>query len=157
MKKTCWRIGYRNAIERKKKKSRLSPRFGPFERGCIVVPLTGEGRCLGRILEHGKFVYFYCVSEWRCWAGWWRLYVCVYLYIYAGESVGGSFVSDSVTPWTVALHGVLQAILQGIFPTQGSNPGFLYYRQILYHLNHQGSQDVYMYLESKKKKYMHLY
>ena len=77
--------------------------------------------------------------------------MCVYLYIYAGESVGGSFVSDSVTPWTVALHGVLQAILQGIFPTQGLNPGFLYYRQILYHLSHQGSQDVYMYLESKKK------
>ena len=51
---------------KEKKKSRLSPRFGPFERECIVVPLTGEGRCLGRILERGKFVYFYCISEWRC-------------------------------------------------------------------------------------------
>ena len=30
-------------------------------------------------------------------------------------------------------------LLQGIFPTQGSNPGLLYYRQILYHLSHQGS------------------
>ena len=29
--------------------------------------------------------------------------------------------------------------LQGIFPTQGSNPGLPYYRQILYHLSHQGS------------------
>ena len=27
------------------------------------------------------------------------------------------------------------SILQGIFPTQGSNPGLLYCRQILYHLN----------------------
>ena len=27
----------------------------------------------------------------------------------------------------------------GIFPTQGSNPGILHYRQILYHLSHQGS------------------
>ena len=30
--------------------------------------------------------------------------------------------------------------LQGIFPTQGSNPHLLHYRQILYHLSHQGSQ-----------------
>ena len=29
-------------------------------------------------------------------------------------------------------------LLQGIFPTQGSNPGFLHGRQILYPLNHQG-------------------
>ena len=29
--------------------------------------------------------------------------------------------------------------LQGIFPTQGSNPGLLHFRQILYHLSHQGS------------------
>ena len=26
---------------------------------------------------------------------------------------------------------------QGIFPTQGLNPGLLYYRQILYHLSQQ--------------------
>ena len=32
-------------------------------------------------------------------------------------------------------------LLQGIFPTQGSNLGLLNYRQILYHLVHQGSQD----------------
>ena len=31
------------------------------------------------------------------------------------------------------------ALLQGIFPTQGSNPGLLHCRQILYHLSHQGS------------------
>ena len=31
------------------------------------------------------------------------------------------------------------ALLQGIFPTQGSNPGLLHHRQILYHLSHQGS------------------
>ena len=30
------------------------------------------------------------------------------------------------------------AFLQGIFPTQGSNPGLLHYRRILYHLSHQG-------------------
>ena len=31
------------------------------------------------------------------------------------------------------------ALLQGIFPTQGSNPGLSHYEQILYHLSHQGS------------------
>ena len=31
-------------------------------------------------------------------------------------------------------------LLQGILPTQGSNPGLLHCRQILYHLGHQGSQ-----------------
>ena len=51
--------------------------------------------------------------------------------------------SDSATPWTVA-HGILQArilewvILQGIFPKQGSNPGLLHCRWILYQLSHKG-------------------
>ena len=31
------------------------------------------------------------------------------------------------------------AFLQGIFPTQGSNPGLLHCRQIFYHLSHHGS------------------
>ena len=31
------------------------------------------------------------------------------------------------------------ALLQGIFPTQGSNPGLPHCRQILYHLSHQAS------------------
>ena len=31
------------------------------------------------------------------------------------------------------------SLLQGIFPTQGSNPGLLHYRQILYQLRHKGS------------------
>ena len=30
-------------------------------------------------------------------------------------------------------------LLQGIFPTQGSNPGFLHCRQIPYYLSHQES------------------
>ena len=36
---------------------------------------------------------------------------------------------------TVGCH----ALLQGIFPTQGSNPGLPHYRWILFHLSHQGS------------------
>ena len=30
------------------------------------------------------------------------------------------------------------SLLQEIFPTQGSNPGLLHFRQILHHLSHQG-------------------
>ena len=51
-------------------------------------------------------------------------------------------------PKDYKVHGILQArilewvslsFLQGIFPTQGSNPGFLHCRWILYQLNHKGS------------------
>ena len=31
------------------------------------------------------------------------------------------------------------SLLQGIFPTQGLNPGLLHCRQILYQLSHKGS------------------
>ena len=34
------------------------------------------------------------------------------------------------------------ALLQGIFPTQGLNPGLLCCRQILYQLSHQGTQRI---------------
>ena len=37
------------------------------------------------------------------------------------------------------LEWVSLSLLQGIFPTQGQNPGFLHCRQILYQLSHQGS------------------
>ena len=39
-------------------------------------------------------------------------------------------------------RGSCHALLQGIFPTQESNPGLLHYRQILYHLSHQGSTSI---------------
>ena len=52
-------------------------------------------------------------------------------------------------PLDYTVHGILQArilewvascsLLQGIFPTQGLNPGLLHCRQILYQRNYQGS------------------
>ena len=42
------------------------------------------------------------------------------------------------------------SLLQGIFPTQGSNPGLLHRRQILYQLSHKGSPN---HLWLNKKKY----
>ena len=54
------------------------------------------------------------------------------------------------TPWAVAYQAPLSMgfsrqmdchfLLQGIFPAQGFNPGFLHCRQTLYRLSHQGSQ-----------------
>ena len=59
-----------------------------------------------------------------------------------------------MTPWTVAARlfcpwdfpgkntGVgCYSLLQGIYPTQGSNLGLPYCRQILYHLSHQGNSE----------------
>ena len=53
------------------------------------------------------------------------------------------------SPRGSSVHGILQArilewvamgsLLQGIFPSQGPNPGLLHCRQILYRLSHQGS------------------
>ena len=63
-----------------------------------------------------------------------------------------SVMSDSAIPWTLARQAPLSkeftgkntgvawdALLQRIFPTQGSNPDLPHCRQILYHLSHQGS------------------
>ena len=48
-----------------------------------------------------------------------------------GSSVHGNSPGKNTG---VGCHG-----LQGIFPTQGSNPGLLHCRLVLYHLSHQGS------------------
>ena len=67
-------------------------------------------------------------------------------------SVSHSVMSDSEIPRTVTHQAPLSlefpgkntgvgshSLLQGIFPTQGSNLSLLHCRQILYHLSHQGS------------------
>ena len=70
------------------------------------------------------------------------------------ESVNCSVVSNSLRPpWTTVACQALcprnspgkntgvgsHSLFHGIFLSQGSNPGLLYCRQILYHLSHQGS------------------
>ena len=70
-----------------------------------------------------------------------------------GKSVSCSVMSDSLQPAGLQPTRLLcpwnslgkstevgcHSLLQGIFPTQGSNPGLLHCRQILYHLSHQES------------------
>ena len=58
-----------------------------------------------------------------------------------------SVVSDSATPWTThsmefsrpEYWGGSLSLLQGIFPTRGSNRGLPHCRQILYQLSHKGT------------------
>ena len=60
-----------------------------------------------------------------------------------------SVVSDSLRPYGLYSPWISPgqttgvgslSLLQGIFPTQGSNPGLPHFRRILYQLNHKGSQ-----------------
>ena len=64
------------------------------------------------------------------------------------ESESHSVVSGSLQPpWTIQFMKFSRqntgvgslSLLQGIFPTQGSNPGLLHCRWILYQLSHKGS------------------
>jgi len=70
---------------------------------------------------------------------------------YRGAKIN-KLISESLdrlfsTPWTTeSMNSPGQntgvgslSLLQGIFPTQGSNPGLPHCRQILYQLSHQGS------------------
>ena len=74
------------------------------------------------------------------------------------ESVLVSQLSLTVNPMDCSppgssVRGILQArtlewvdtLLQGIFPTQGSNTNLLNFRQILYQLSHQGSPNYVLY------------
>ena len=63
------------------------------------------------------------------------------------ESKGHSVVSDSLrhhglySPWNSPGQNTgvgSLSLRQGFFPTQGSNPGLLHYRRILYQLSYQG-------------------
>ena len=78
--------------------------------------------------------------DWSDWAHTYTEYVC--------ESESHSVMSDSLLP-----HGLYSpwnspgkntgvgslSLFQGIFPTQGLNPGLPHSRWILYHLSHKGS------------------
>ena len=77
--------------------------------------------------------------------------ICLLLYL--GENYESA--SHSVLLYSLQPHGLFSprnspgqntglgslSLLQGIFPTQGSNPGLPHCRRILYQLSHQGSPD----------------
>ena len=52
----------------------------------------------------------------------------------------GTLINYNLPDSSVHTTGVVcQSLFQGILPTQGSNPGFLHCRQILYFLSHLGN------------------
>ena len=87
---------------------------------------------------------------WGCLVPLGSFFLCFYLILWLCVHAH-SVVSDSATPWTVATRllcpWILQArILEWVaipspadLPNSGIEPAFLYCRQILYHLSHQGS------------------
>ena len=58
------------------------------------------------------------------------------------ESYGNSVDHTAIQPLKLPGQNIgvgSHSLLQGIFPTQGLNPGLPHSRQILYQLSHQGS------------------
>ena len=69
---------------------------------------------------------------------------CSLEYESESESVSCSVISDSLQPhgWNSPGQNTgvgSLSLVQGIFPTQGSNPGLPHCKQIRYQLNHKGS------------------
>ena len=74
-------------------------------------------------------------------------WACTSMNVKAGESESCSVMSDSLqrhglySPWNSPGQNTgvgSLSLLPGIFPTQGSSPGFPHCRQILYQLKHKG-------------------
>ena len=86
-------------------------------------------------------------------------YIYIYMYICKSKRVNHSVMSDSLWLHGLSPTGLLcpwsslgkntragsHSLLQETFLTQGSNPGLLNFRQLLYHLSHQRSPYVYIY------------
>ena len=99
----------------------------------------------------------------------WDAYVCCMRWSASKKGVSYSALSDSLWP-----HGLYPAsllcpwnspgkntsvgshsLLQGLFPTQGSNPGLLHCRKVLYHLSHQGSHPGIGFCSFREQSCMH--
>ena len=81
---------------------------------------------------HIIYILHMCMCV-QCWVAQSCLTLC--------DPVGCSLTASSVcgdSPGKNTVAGC-HALLQGIFPTQGSNPGLPHCRKILYHLSLQGS------------------
>ena len=127
--------------------------------------LCGEGKGLIFLGSHlASLVFLLSRSELlpACSSNWWTSYrkaaPWIHLHASKASTEPGSHWKWKLLsrvrlcdPMDCIVHGILQArileyfpgegscsILQGIFPTLGSNPGLPHCRQILYQLNHQG-------------------
>ena len=86
------------------------------------------------------FIYIYvCIYIYIC--------MCIYIYMCCAQSCPTLYDPMDCSPPGSSVHGDCPSkstgvgcsvFLQRIFPTQGSNSGLLYCRQIFYSLRHQG-------------------
>ena len=70
-------------------------------------------------------------------------YVCMYVKV--AQSCPTLWRHELYSPWNATGQSTGMgnlSLLQGIFPTQGSNPGLLHCRRILYQLSHRGSPGI---------------
>ena len=98
----------------------------------VYIPLF---RCAEKMLCYLLTDHMLSWSPYFCCAVFRHSVVCDSLWPHGLLCPGSSVLGDSPGQSTrVGCH----VLLQGIFPTQESNPGLLHCRQVLYHLNHQG-------------------
>ena len=89
-----------------------------------AIMLTHGSLQVPTLLRHR---WFFCPNEVK-----WKSISCVRLFEPHGPDSPWNSPGQNTGMGSVSL-------LQGIFPTQGSNPGHPHYRRILSHLSHQGS------------------
>ena len=86
-----------------------------------------------------RLALFTCFSEWITMQSMWKVTrLCLTLC----DPMDCRLIARSLCPWNSAGKNTgvgCHFLLQGIFVTQGSNPGFLHFRKILSYLSHQGS------------------
>ena len=72
------------------------------------------------------------------------LYLVAQSYLTFGDSMDCSLPGSSVHGDSLGKNTWMgcHVLLQGIFPTQGPNPGLPHCRQVLYQLSHQGSPGI---------------
>ena len=69
-----------------------------------------------------------------------------------GQEGAAPGASGAWGPGHLWLEKGSHSLLQGAFPTQGSNPGLLHCRQIFYHLSHLGSPSTFFLIGKNRQK-----
>ena len=89
-------------------------------------------------LNVGCFSNLFCIKK-----NWWRWWYITTTIQFSSVQFSCSVVSNSLRHHRLEGKNTGEgshSLLQGIFPTQGSNPDLLHCRQILYHLSHRESE-----------------